>query len=439
MIKRSIFSRLLEWKQALDRKPLVLRGARQVGKTHLARSLGCTFASFIEVNFEKSPEFKKVFQQDLDPKRIIRDIALLRRVQIEPGSTLLFLDEIGECEEAMKALRYFYEELPNLHVISAGSLIDFVIEKIGVPVGRVQFMQVYPMSFMEFLEATGNGGLRQEIENTHVTHALSESAHIYALKLTREYLAVGGMPKAVWHWIKTNDLRGCQQEHQLITSGYIGDFSKYAKKNQIDHCELVLRKLGTMIGHKVVYQEISSHHRSRELRPALELLEKARIVHRVFHSSGNGVPLGGEAYLEKFKAILLDIALMQSLLGLNAGEWILEPTLDFINKGAVIEAFVGQELLAYSNPTYDSRLYYWHREKKGSLAEIDYLTAFGNRVIPVEVKSGASTRLKSLQKFLEEKTNSPYGIYFSAQPYSQHKNIYMIPLYGITKIFHLPH
>ena len=431
-MKRDLMIYLNQWKNDEDRKPLLLKGARQVGKSYLARELGNTFPGFVEVNFEFQPELKTVFEKDLDPVRITRDISIALDQDIIPGETLLFLDEIQECPKAMISLRYFYEKMPRLHVIAAGSLLEFVIEELGMPVGRIIPLYLYPLSFMEFLTATGNDRLRGEIQRHNPKEDFSPLIHNKLLGLLGEYMSVGGMPEAVQKWIDTGNLKACIRIHQILIETYRQDFTKYAKKRKREYVEMVFDSIPRLSGKKFIFTAVYPHVRARELRPALELLSKAGVAHIVFHSSSNGLPLGAEVNPLISKVIFLDVALAQSVLGIDYGQWILDPVQTIINRGAITESFVGQELLAYGSPFIKNQLYYWTREQSRGLAEVDYIAAVNGQVVPIEVKSGKTGSLKSIQVFLEKKKNSPYGLHFSQRNYFMARKIKQYPLYAIS-------
>ena len=366
------------------------------------------------------------------PDIIIRQLSLLVDRPIIPHKTLLFLDEIQVIPRALIALRYFYELMPELHVIAAGSLLDFAIEEVGIPVGRVMLLYMYPMSFIEFLYALRYDLLAEEILQHTLENSLSEPIHRKLLTIVGEYLAVGGMPEVVDCWQKTKDLFECFKIQQAIIDTYRYDFSKYAKKLQIKYLNVLLEHIPLSLGKKFKYSAIDGNYQKRELAPCLDLLSTAGIATKVFWSAGNGIPLGAQVDPHNFKVIFLDVALSQVILGLNLGNWIINPLEQFINKGELVESFIGQELLAYSNPFAKSYLYYWHRTARGSEAEIDYLIQSKEHVIPIEVKSGKGTTLKSMQLFLESHPHSPYGIRFSTLNYSLFQKIHTYPLYAIA-------
>ncbi|MCK5058353.1 MAG: ATP-binding protein [Candidatus Aminicenantes bacterium] len=431
-MKRDLRAYLDEWKNDVNRKPILIKGARQVGKSYLTRDFGKDFKRFVEINFEFVPGLKSYFEKDLDPQRIIRDLSIATGQDIIPKETLLFFDEIQECPTAIKSLRYFYEKMPQLHLIAAGSLLDFVLEEIGLPVGRVIPLYLYPLSFMEFLSAAGHERLREEISNHNPTEELPGFLHDKLLGLFGEYMAVGGMPEAVEKWLNTGNLKTCVKVHQMLVETYRQDFAKYAKKKNQKYVELVFNSIPRLSGKKFVFHSVSPDVRSRELRPGLELLSKTGIAHIVYHSSANGLPLGAEINPLMSKVIFLDVALAQSVLGMDYGKWILDPVHYIINRGAITEAFVGQELMAYTPATQKSDLYYWVYEKRGSQAEVDYVTAINGNIVPIEVKSGKTGSLKSMHLFLEKKRNSPYGLQFSQRNYHVGKEIRQYPLYAIS-------
>lgn len=433
-MKRFIEAELKVWKNASYRKPLLLRGARQVGKTYVIRQFGKQFSSFVEINCESQPDVRLIFEKDLDAQRIMRDLSLFTKTQIIPGQTLLFIDEIQTVPNALTALRYFYEQIPELHVVAAGSLLDFAIEQIGIPVGRVESLYLYPMSFLEFLVAMKNDIIVQEILSHPVDEPISEPVHNKILSLLGEYIAIGGMPQVVECWLETKDASRCFALHHALIDTYRQDFGKYAKKFQIKYVDLVFNTIPQQLGGKFKYSNIEGDYRKRELAPSLDLLVTAGVAHTVLQSSGQGIPLGAHVDPQCYKVIFLDIALGQALLGLDLEAWFLNPMQQFINKGEIIEAFVGQELLAYANPHAKSQLYYWQRNAPSSSAEIDYLMQSGEKIIPIEVKSGSGTTLKSMHLFLESHPQTLFGIRFSAQNYSKQDNLQSFPLYAVAAI-----
>lgn len=429
-MKRLIDQELRNWKTSNGRKSLILRGARQVGKTFAVRKLGSSYADFYEINLEKRLELHTVFERNLDPVRILRDLSVDRGKTIQPGKTLLFFDEIQACPQAMQSLRYFYEEMPELHVIGAGSLLEFVIEQIGLPVGRVQTLTVFPMSFAEFLVAKSQTLLLQAIVEQS---QLSKPIHNNAVRLLSEYFVIGGLPEIVANWVSKEDPLEVKDKLSNIVSTYRQDFEKYAKKSQLKYLNLLLQHIPLQIGKKFKFQGIGEY-RKRELAPCLELMEKAHIIHMIYHTSGQGIPLGAQADLDRYKVIFFDVAITQQLLGLDLKGWFLNPEQQFVNQGDLVESFIGQEMMAYSYPNMRNTLFYWHKETRGSEAEVDYLSSIKGEVIPVEVKSNKGSTLKSLHSFLSTHPNSPYGVKISLIDRSKFEKIISIPLYAAFEV-----
>ena len=324
MFKRIIDLHLEKWKKDPFRKPLLLRGARQVGKTYAIKKLGLNFENFVEINFEKLDGVVEIFEKDLDPKKMILSLSLLLKVSIIPGKTLLFFDEIQVAPRAILALRYFYEEIPALHVIAAGSFLEFAIEKVGVPVGRISMLYMYPMSFLEYLVATQNILIAEEIVQHQSGVAIEEPIHSKIMELLGEYLSIGGMPESVARWVQTQDPSFSLKVLQQIGTTYRQDFEKYAKKAQVKYLEQLFRQIPQLIAKEFSYKEIHGEFRKRELAPALELLERAHSVHVIRHTSGQGLPIGSDVDFETFKVIYLDIGLCQALLGSDISIWFLK-------------------------------------------------------------------------------------------------------------------
>jgi predicted AAA+ superfamily ATPase len=436
MSKRIIDFHLSKWKTDPYRKPLLLRGARQVGKTYAVRQLGQQFDHFVEINFEQLKGAVSLFDKDLIPERLIQALALLAKTPIIPGKTLLFFDEVQEAPQVIIALRYFYEQMPNLHVIAAGSLLEFAIEKVGVPVGRISMLYMYPMSFIEYLVATSNGLMAQEIWNHLNGVAIEATIHEKILDQLGEYLSIGGMPEAVERWVQTKDPLASLKVLQQIAATYRQDFEKYAKKTQVKYLEQLFRQVPHLIGKEFSYREIHSEYRKRELEPALELLERANIIHVIRRASGQGIPIGAGVDFKIFKVIYLDIALCQVILGADVSQWFLNPLQGFQNRGEIAEGFIGQELICYENPDTKAQLYFWKRLEKNSTAEVDYLLQRQSEILPIEVKSGHGSTLRSLHLFLGSHAQSSYGLRFSALNYSIIDNLDSRPLYAAISLAH---
>ena len=423
---RDLLNDLLTWKQSPRRKPLLLRGARQVGKSWIIRKLSESFDNFVEINFEKHIQPRAFFEGDLEVKIILEKLALYSGQSIVPGKTLLFLDEIQACEPAIIALRYFKEEIPELHVIAAGSLVDFAIDNIGIPVGRIQFMFLYPLSFCEYLTVIGKNTLREHINRG----AIDPVFHQTLLEHFKTYTMIGGMPEVIKTWLDTTDFKACHDVQDEIILSYKQDFSKYAHSHQIDKLDVVFANTPQQFGHKFVYKNVESEFRSNVLKEALLLLKKAGILHIAYHSSAQGLPLQATIDEKRFKVFFFDIGIANRLMGLDEKTWLLKP-LEVAYKGGIFEQFVAQEYIALSSKTTPAQIYYWHREAKYSNAEVDLLFVKNGEIVPVEVKSSSKGTLKSMRIFLESHPHSKYGIKVSEQPNGKNGDILEIPFYGL--------
>ena len=409
--KRIIDTHLQEWATSTDRMPILLRGALQIGKSTAVRHLSEQFEHYVEVNFEFKPDFIGLFEKDLDVKRIIEEIEIMVNTPIEAGKTLLFLDEIQECPQAIKALRYFREITPDLHVIAAGSLLEFVIENLsGFGVGRIQSLFMYPMSFDEFLEANGENFLIKARNKNTSGEPLSATAHDKLVYLMRRYMLVGGMPKAVAKWVETGKYLECQKIHDGIIQSYEDDFSKYQSKADPILLQLTMRSIAIQNGNKFIYQRVGEAYRAAEVKKAIEALILAGVVVPVTHTAANGFPLGCEADVNYRKLLLFDTGITLRILQMNIDETseiteqiIIASAQDLVNKGAIAEQITGLELIRYRNPNLRQELFYWVRKANGAQSEIDFLTSSNQKIVPIEVKSGIQGGMKSLWLFMREK------------------------------------
>jgi len=433
-MRRDIEKELILWKAQKEKYPLIIRGARQVGKSYLVETFGKThFQNNVIVNLEFQPQLKDCFKS-LDPSEIINKLQLILGVQIKEDNTLLFLDEIQECPQAIMALRYFKEKMPKLPIIAAGSLLEFVMRSpdFKMPVGRVQFLYLEPMSFSEYLDAAGNQNLREFISDVKLTDSIDDVIHKKLLELLRIYIIVGGMPAALTEYLSSKDLMNCQRIQTALLQTYRSDFGKYAKISQHKYLQKVFDAAPRMAGQRIKYSNIDPDTRSRDLKNALNLLTLAGIVRPIYLTKASGLPLGAQINEQRFKINFLDVGLMQNSCGLQ-GRLSIEEDFMQINAGSVAEQFVGQELTAYSDRHQQVGLYFWAREKRGSMAEVDYVINIGSDIFPVEVKSGKEGRLKSLRMFIEEK-KSRLGIRFSQDKLSYYDKILSIPLYMVEQL-----
>lgn len=433
-MKRTLMSELIQWKKTDPHLPLLLRGARQVGKTYVVREFAREqFNGLVEINFEKEPQYKAFFNT-FDPKNIINSISLMKQQDLKAGKTLLFLDEIQSCPNAIMALRYFKEDMPELHVIAAGSLLEFAInsESISMPVGRIQYLYLKPLSFTEFLLATGNQRYIDFLREITAESTIHETIHNDLMRLVKEYMVIGGMPMVVDAYIKTKELLTCQRYQTLILNTYRDDFAKYASKVKHVYLEKVFEKAPGLVGQQIKYNTIDPESRSREIKSAIEKLNHAGIVYPCYSSLASGLPLNTYINERRFKLIFLDVGLVNRITRLEI-ELLLQHDVLLLNRGSNAEQFVAQELMAYQDCYEKAQIFYWSREQKNSNAEVDYLINFGSQIVPIEVKSGSTGRLKSLHMFLEEK-NCPLGVRISEKQLSMNQNVLSIPFYLISEL-----
>jgi predicted AAA+ superfamily ATPase len=424
-MKRLIDAQLDNWRSHPRRKPLIVRGARQVGKTHSIRELGRrAFEHLVHLDFERNPDLATVFQPNLDPKRICLDLEVITGQRLQPGASLLFLDEIQACPRALVALRYFKEQLPDLHVIAAGSLLEFSLKELSFPVGRVQFLEMFPMCFGEYLWEMGREAAAALVMGP--PQPVSEAVHEALLEDLRTYLLVGGMPEAVQVFARTGSLLDSADIQAQLLESFRADFPKYAPLADKACLRAVLSSLARGVGQQIKYSRLAEGFSGPTLRRAFDLLCQSRLARKVRSTSPAGLPLEGHASETIFKALFLDVGLMQQLCGLKADLRVGTSDLLDTYRGAVAEQFVGQELLAAGS----GELFYWARPQRGSSAEVDYLVSQGSKVVPVEVKSGAGGRLRSLHMLLKEYPACGRPLVFStALPTSDATGPRHLPLY----------
>ena len=407
-MKRNALKTLQHWLKEIERKPLIIRGARQVGKTSLVRIFAADAGlDLIEINLERHIYLRKTFA-GYDIEKILIELEGLAGKKITPGRSLLFLDEIQAVPEAISALRYFCEELPDLPVIAAGSLLEFTLgdHSFSMPVGRIEYLHLGPMTFHEFLEAVDPYSA-EELQKLSLSRVLSfpisRSLHHRFLDLMRKYMIVGGMPQAVFVYKESNDFFQVARIHDSILDTYVDDFAKYAGSTDLLRLQNVFRALPSQLGKKVIYKRFYRDESSVKIRHSLELLIKAQLAAKVIHSDGNGIPLGAEMDDQVFKLLYLDVGLLNRTSGIPPREISAMEWSSLVNNGIVAEQFIGQHLL--QNPDLRSPLFlhYWQRDGRRGNAEIDFLVQIDSGIYPLEVKAGKSGSLKSLHQFMGEK------------------------------------
>lgn len=433
-ISRGIDQALTSWKNEENRKPLLMRGPRQVGKSTAVRQLAQSFEYFIEVDFEAQRNLHALFSSSLNPVDICEQLSLYYSVPIIEGKTLLFFDEIQSCLPAISSIRYFYEKMPNLHLIAAGSLLEFALQELpSFGVGRVRSVFIRPFTFNEFLIACDQSPLSEAIKTASVTNPIPDLIHKKIIAQYKRFMAIGGMPEVVAKYVASGDLLACMKIIDDLVISYQDDFAKYKKLIPANRIKEAFEAVVLQMGGKFVYAKAALTSDPRQIKAAIELLILAGLVIPVTHTSSNGIPLGAEIDPKKRKMLLFDTGIFQRLLGLNIGELMISDSFEVVNKGALAELSVGLELSKLSSHYRNDPLYYWQRESVSGNAEIDYVFQKGEMIIPIEVKSGVRGSMQSLHLFLKEKKIDK-GIRFSLENFSNYQNIKTIPLYDVSII-----
>lgn len=399
MFRRNIDDKLEAWKNKENRKPLVLRGARQTGKTTTIKQFAKKFNSFVEINLEIDA-MQKIFSEVKDIEEIVKSLESAANKRIIPGETLLFLDEIQNSISAIKMLRYFYEKMPSLHVIAAGSLLEVRMKKEGwsFPVGRVEFLYLYPVTFVEFLKALKEEMILENIYNCGINNPLPNPIHEKTLNLLAEYIVAGGMPEAVNILLTSKSMQAVGHFHESLLLAFKEDFAKYSKSSEVEYLKLVWDRVPFEAGNRIKYSKISGMAAaSKKISEAFDILHEAMLIERIYPSISTSIPITKKVKSAP-KALFLDIGLCSHALNLNKDQ-VFQKLINPVFEGALFEGFIGQELLALDS--YNRRpLFFWIREEKGASSELDYIFQVKNSILPIEVKSGSHGSLKSLHQFL---------------------------------------
>lgn len=452
-IERRIDQYLVEWKDSNRRKPLLLRGARQVGKSSAIKHLGKSFKYFIEVNFEKHKDINSIFETVHDVREIAAKIGILYNTPVVPGETLLFLDEIQASPEAIKSLWFFKEDYPELHVAAAGSLLEFALQDLSsFGVGRIRSLFMYPFSFDEFLVAEGKKAWVEEKLKANAERPLVDALHNAIVQEYRTFLLVGGMPASVGAWIETHDINECRSEQEDIQLTYYDDFPKYAKRVDPVLLRNTLQSVVMQIGNKFMYSKVEGGYRADDVKKALSLLCDAGIIKRVSYTAANGLPLGAQTNDKYRKYIYLDSGLLLTILDLDlGGSKIVTDAIvagaaeDLVNKGGLAEMMLGWELVKYANPRNRVDLHYWENIVEGTTSEVDYIIARDLSVLPIECKAGTSGKMKSLRLFMRNKhlanairsslENFALLQNFDEKDGNAERRITINPIYAISNLF----
>jgi uncharacterized protein len=425
---RTLLKDLVLWKNSLNRKPLILQGARQVGKTWLMKEFGKTeFEQVVYLNFEISERLKALFAIDFDIKRIISIIEIEVNHKIEADKTLLIFDEIQEAEKGITALKYFYEQAPEYYIVAAGSLLGVSLQKnTSFPVGKVDFLRMYPMSFVEFLENIGQQLLKEHLEDRNWT--IIDSFHEKLVELLRLYYFIGGMPEAVANYIQFQDLNQVRAIQEKILLGYENDFAKYAPIEIVPRIRLVWNHLVSQLAkdnRKFIYGQIKKGSRAKDFETAIGWLTDAGLVLKVNIVEKPTIPLNAYADFDIFKLFCLDIGLLNATARIDKKILLEKNTILTEFKGALTEQFVAQQL------KIKHEIYYW--SASNATAEIDFLIQEQNEIIPIEVKAEENLKSKSLKVFVD-KYQPNNAIRFSMNRFREQDWLTNIPLYGVNGV-----
>lgn len=445
MFQRNALNRLAEWKKSPKRKPLIIRGARQTGKTTLIKEFGKTYSHFISLNLEKSSD-RLIWKENPDISQVLKNIEAHTGQRIIAKETLLLIDEIQNEPLAIQSLRYFYEEVPDLHVIATGSLMEVALKEKGLsfPVGRVSFLFLYPVTFFEFLTALGETLLLEELKQISFDQPLHPVIHEKAIKIFYDYVQVGGMPEVVQYYLETKSILSLAPLKEAILHSFEEDVPKYCRTFMVPYVQLLAREAPRYAGQRITYSHFAdSAFRGREMKAAFEILERAFLIERVLGSHHTEMPLLTN-YRVSPKLLFLDMGLVGHRLHIDTLNWQ-ENTLNSLFRGSFAEQVVGQELRALNDISHDP-LHFWYRDKAGATSEVDYCWPLNGCILPIEVKSGSSGSLKSLRQFMETAPH-PYAIrIYGGKLYQENietntgKKIrfYSLPFYLLPRILELP-
>ena len=427
-MKRKIYNNLMEWKKSESRKPLILQGARQVGKTYIVSLFGKeNYANVVYCNFEKEKGLKDFFV-DLEPMNIIRKLGNYKRKEIIPEHTLIIFDEIQACPEALTSLKYFCEEANEYHIIAMGSLLGVSVhrQKFSFPVGKVEFLNMYPMDFEEFLMAMGNDYLANEIKKCYeLNKPLDKPFHDMAIELYKKYLYVGGMPEVIDEFLKNDNYDLVKIKQQTILDSYFDDMGKYNKESEISKTKMVYKNISVQLAKenkKFKYSQIKSGGRSKEFEGAIEWVCLAGIANQLYKLEQIKLPLNAYKSLSDFKFYMNDVGLCCASQDILIDDILFDNTDFNYFKGGLTENYVNNQMIVNNN-----QCYYW---TSGNEAEVDFISRLGKNVIPIEVKSSDNIRSKSLDVYIK-RYDPEYAIRISTRNFGFENNIKSVPLYAV--------
>ena len=428
---RAITRQLVKWMGNPNRKPLVLKGVRQCGKTYVLKEFGrMHYQDTVYLNFEETPSLSAIFEKDLDVQRLLFELGLSAGKTISPRTSLLILDEIQECPRALTALKYFCENAPEYHIACAGSLLGIAIhEDQSFPVGKVDILTLYPMSFLEFLDALEERPLSKYLEELPLGDSLPAPVHTKLQTALRQYYVTGGMPEAVSAWCRTKDLSQVEEIQQNILTSFELDFAKHAPVKDFPKLSAIWAAVPQQLAKpnsKFIFSQVKKGWRAKDLEDALQWLERAGLVHRVCRVEQPFMPLSSYADASFFKLYLCDIGLLRRLARLPAKILLDSSELYREFKGAMAENYVLQELVCENLEP----LYYW---TSGNSAEVDFLAQIDMHIVPIEVKSETNTKARSLAEY-RKKYQPPHAVIASMEEAFTGDSLIRIPLYLISEI-----
>ncbi len=427
---RTLMEELKLWRTLPERSPLILRGARQVGKTYLVKEFGkeC-FENIIEINFEKNPSAIRYFDGDLDPARIIRTLSIAFKTEIKEEKTLIFFDEVHDCPRALTSLKYFKEDAPGYAVIAAGSLLGIQEHKgLSFPVGKVSFLELLPFSFREFLKGVGEEGLSDELEKGSLD-GITVFAERY-IELLKEYLLVGGMPECILKWKETASFVKVRKIQDDIIESYLSDLSKHVPAHIVVRCREIVSSIASQLGKenkKFIFSHVRYGGRAKDYEEAFAWLESCRIINKLKRVTRPGLPLTAYEDQTVFKVYMHDVGLLSSLLRTDPSIFIDGNDLFDAFKGTLMEQFVLSEL---KGQNWEATAYYSNDK---NTAEVDFLIENRGEIVPLEVKSGINTKAKSLRAYYE-KFKPSFALRTSPLPYIEHDWVINIPLYALSRM-----
>ena len=429
-MKRIAYEGLLKWKSKQNRKPLLIKGARQVGKTWLMKEFGKNeYESVAYINFEKATQLANLFEVDFDIPRILRSVQLITGIIPKPGETLIIFDEIQSVKRGLLSLKYFYEDAPEYHIIAAGSLLGLSIHKDdSFPVGKVDFLELYPLSYEEFIVALGKNSLLDALHRRD--WELTKAFKSNYIELLKQYYYIGGMPEVVKSFIQNNDYNEVREIQNSILESYNNDFSKHSPIEIVPRIKMIWNSIPSQLAkenRKFIYSAVKSGGRAKEFEVAIMWLEDAGLIHKISRVSNASLPLDGFVDIGAFKLFMVDIGLLGAKSGLDAKTIIEGNTIFGQYKGALTEQYVLQQLKCSTG----IETYYWSAEQ--GIAEIDFLIQTGGKVIPIEVKAEENLKAKSLKSF-RDKFHPELSIRTSMSDFRKEETLTNLPLYGISLI-----